>query len=141
MTSAIPRDTIAAYRATEYRAQTEIGELVLTMGVPSQQLRDLMVRHHALGAVFITAENPWSQPTSAADNEARQALLQGQLHSAAGVVYEGWGQAADREWPAEASFLALGIDRDQARELGREHQQNAIVWIGVSGTPELLLLR
>ncbi len=62
--------------------------------------------------------------------------------SAMGITYfPGEGQGEDPSWPAEASFLALGIDREAASDLGRKYGQNAIVWIGSDGLPELVLLR
>jgi hypothetical protein len=42
---------------------------------------------------------------------------------------DAFGQGDDGEWPAEPSFLALGITRSDAEALGRRYQQNAIPWI------------
>ena len=35
----------------------------------------------------------------------------------------------------------LGIDLDTAKAIGIQHKQNAIVWCGQEGIPELVLLR
>jgi hypothetical protein len=69
------------------------------------------------------------------------ALLKCELEALGATVFEGVGQGDDLAWPGEASYLALGLSRDQACLLGRKYQQNAIVWIGTNGTPELVLLR
>jgi hypothetical protein len=59
-----------------------------------------------------------------------------------GITYfPGEGQGEDPSWLAEASFLVLGLGREEASDLGRKYGQNAIVWVGSDGVPELVLLR
>ena len=43
-------------------------------------------------------------------------------------------------WPPEKSLLILGIDREEARELGSQFGQNAIIFGERGGSPELLML-
>ena len=38
-------------------------------------------------------------------------------------------------------LLALGLSRNETIELGHLFDQNAVVWSGVDGVPELILLR
>ena len=49
--------------------------------------------------------------------------------------------ALAEKWPAEPSFLALGIDLVTAKILGRHFDQNALVWINDDAIPRLVLLR
>jgi hypothetical protein len=44
-------------------------------------------------------------------------------------------------WPAEKSFLALGLDLEVSRALGAEFQQNAVLWANADAIPRLILLR
>ncbi len=55
-------------------------------------------------------------------------------------IIEGMGIDPSGKWPAEKSFLALGLDLETSRALGREFGQNAIVWAGADAIPRLILL-
>ena len=94
-------------------------------------------------AAFITAWNPHgNQETSGTQNEAAHARLLKRLAGFPGVsVHEGEGAGTDPAWTPERSVLAVGLGKSDAVTLGREFRQNAIVWVGGSGVPELVLLR
>ena len=139
--TAIPDELVTAYRATEYRVTSSTHPFVLRIGRRSEDLADLFVQTGKTGATFITAENPFSQTSTMQENAANQACLHHDLSAAGATILEGSGQGEDPAWPAEASYLAIGISREQACELGRKYRQNAIVWIDADGVPELLLLR
>lgn len=132
---------VQAYRRTRYSAGLDGDAIVLRVDVPSPAMAAAIAAAGAPGAAFITAENPYSTQSPAHDNAASQALLKSELAALGATVFEGVGQGDDPTWPGEASYLAVGISRDQACLLGRKYQQNAIVWIGANGTPELVLLR
>ena len=44
------------------------------------------------------------------------------------------------EWPDEPSFLVMGLSLESAKALAARYQQNAILWCGSTGIPELILL-
>ena len=132
---------VQAYRRTRYSAGLDGEAIVLMVDVPSPVMAAAIAAAGAPGAAFITAENPYSTQSAAHDNAASQALLKSELAALGATVFEGVGQGDDPNWPGEESYLAVGISRDQACLLGRNYQQNAIVWIGANGTPELVLLR
>ena len=137
----ITQALIQAYLGTIYSAQTDAGSIALKVGVKSDEISALLAASGADCAAFITAENPYSEPQAPATNMDRQRRL-GEELTALGITYfPGEGQGEDPSWPAEASFLALGIDREAASDVGRKYGQNAIVWIGSDGLPELVLLR
>ncbi len=140
-TTAIPDELVAAYSATEYRVISDDHIFVLRIGKRSDELARKFVLTGQDGATFITAENPFSQAASAEENAANQANLYRDLAATGAVIMEGAGQGKDPAWPAEASYLAIGIPREKACELGRKYRQNAIVWIGSDAVPELVLLR
>jgi len=54
---------------------------------------------------------------------------------------EGVGKDATGQWPAERSVLALGLDLETSKEIGRHFEQNAIVWSSSDAVPALILLR
>ncbi len=74
-------------------------------------------------------------------NEARQQALHAELTQRALSVIPGVGQHPSGAWTGEPSFLVLGVSRAAAQELGRQFQQNAIIWAGSTAMPELILLR
>lgn len=139
--SRIPADLLAAYLRTEYRASTDNGDVVLRIGEPSMELARLFASTGKSGVAFITAENPFSQALPAEENAARQAALRSDLTALGATIYEGEGRGEDPSWPAEASFLVVGLTRDQACELGRNYQQNAVVWTEFGVATQLELLR
>lgn len=139
--SRVPNDLIAAYLGTEYRAHSDYADIVLRIGERSEELAGLYTQTGMSCAMFITAENPFSQPLKLEENAARQEELLADLAELGAIVLDGVGQGEDPSWPAETSFLALGLMRDQACEIGSKYEQNAIVWAGDDAVPKLALLR
>lgn len=139
--SEVPAELIEAYKRTQYLMQTENGEIVLRIGEPSKALAELIEAAAAEGGAFITAENPFSQQLTADENKVRHDRLREDLAELGALIIDGAGQGEDPSWPAETSYSAIGITRDQACALGIKYEQNAIVWIDATGTGELILLR
>jgi len=137
----ISQALIQAYLGTAYSAQTAVGGITLKIGVRSDESLRLFAASGADCAAFITAENPYSEPQTPAKNAERQRRLGEELTDLGFTHFPGEGQGEDPNWPAEASFLVLGLRREEASDLGRKYGQNAIVWVGADGVPELLLLR
>ncbi len=137
--SIIDRDTIQAYLETEYCVQGD-APLTLKIGVAAPKLVALHNARSVEASAFITACNPFSQTLDPKVNEERQAALVAELKDLRLAFIAGIGQHPSSGW-AEPSFLALGATREMASALGVRHGQNAIVWCGVDGVPELVLLR
>ncbi len=139
-TSAIPVETIEVYRNAEYRFGQGADAVTLRIGTPCEALlRFYAATCHRCGA-FITACNPMGQVQSAQANEAAQARLAEELKALANLFYEGVGADPAGTW-SERSFFVPGIELEAAKMLGRRHRQNAFVWVGEGGVPELVLLR
>ncbi len=132
---------VEAYRATKYHVFLDDMSFALRLGQHSDSLDRLYQDTQTRTAVFITAENPFSLKLSPAENSASQKRLAQQLSSLTEHIFEGAGQGDDETWPPEASFLALGINREQACALGQQFGQNAIIWADADAEPELILLR
>ena len=127
----------AAYRATDYRVLTT-PPLVLAVDRPSPGLACLLKTFEVPEAVFITAWNPHSRRCGDEINGNAQKDLEAELHRMACRVLPAEGRARQGNWPAEPSFLAVGIDQMTAIALGREFGQNAIVWAGSDACPRLI---
>jgi hypothetical protein len=133
-------NTNEAYRGTEYRVSVD-GSPVLRIGEASPPLVALQDRHGVTSSAFVTACNPFSAELSDEENRTRQAGLEQELRTRGLRFLPGIGQHPSNGWPGEPSFLVLGFDLPAAKALGVRLAQNAIVWAGEGGVPELVLSR
>ena len=99
-----------------------------------------MADFDAKSAAFLTAWNPESVVLNQALNKDAQSRMEKILNSDYQLI-SGIGVDPDETWPGEPSVLAIGISRSRAEEVGKMFNQNAFVWIGLDGIPELILLR
>ena len=99
----------------------------LRIGERSPDLDLLLARHDARQWAYLTAENPFSEPLSAAANASRNEALCSELKAVAQAVYRGQGVGADDSWAPERSFLAVGVDLATALALARKYEQAAFV--------------
>jgi hypothetical protein len=138
--SAIDAETLQAYRETDYRVLEGL-PTTLHVDAPCPELLLLHARYQARCSAFITACNPRGRRAAAALNTQRQEALRGELSRRRLVALRGIGRHPTNKWPAEPSFLVMGMTRRAARELGRQFEQNALIWSGYDAVPELMLLR
>lgn len=92
-------------------------------------------------AAFITAFNPYSKVTETAENNKRNKLLRSDLDEISFATVKGYGQDPEVSWEKEDSFLAFGISKEQAVQLGIKYEQNAILWCDSDFIPELVFLK
>lgn len=138
--SAISPGLLQAYRETHFVVS---GPAPFTLQI-GKLCSDLAQLHRTAGvecSAFITACNPFSQELSPTENEARHAELGAILQQRGLPFHEGRGQHPSGGWPAEPSYLVIGLCLSAARELGTAWGQNAIVWAGADAVPALVLLR
>jgi hypothetical protein len=140
MSSAISAELIQAYRETEFRVAAP-EPFTLSVGQASQALQSLYKLHKSDSAAYVTAWNPYSQETTADENDAAQARLEDELKRRSLGYVPGIGQHPSQQWPGEPSVLVLGLSLEAAKVLGKDYGQNAIVWCGPGAVPELILLR
>jgi hypothetical protein len=138
--SVIDPATIQAYLETHYRLHGET-PFVLQIGQASLDLLSLYARHKVDCAAFLTACNPFSRAVSESENRERQTSLGAELTRRSLTFVVGMGQHPSNNWPAEESFLVLGLDLEAAKTLGERFEQNAIVWCGTNAVPQLIVLR
>lgn len=138
--SNIPDEVIRAYLETHYLVCGD-RPMTLQVGQRNPTLSDLHKASQVSSSAFITACNPFSQNLDDESNAARMQALRRELDERNFSVIEGSGKHPSNGWPAEASFLVLGITLDEAKALGEEHGQNAIIFCEVDAVPQLILLR
>ncbi|WP_213539526.1 DUF3293 domain-containing protein [Nitrosospira sp. NRS527] len=147
--SKITGDLVAAYRSAHYRVDQQVdhrtgpGAIILRVDQYSEPLSQLFSASGHRCTAFITACNPFGQIQSPETNREACAHLFGKLRSLVGPgrIIEGEGFDPSGKWPAEKSFIALGLDLEASCALGKEFGQNAIVWAGADAVPRLILLR
>ena len=141
--SSIDPEKIIAYQATDYVVSIRQDHFVLRIGQVSPELRALYAETSKSSAVFITAFNPEGALQANDLNQAAHEALRNELTALTSLVFEGEGRGTQDNagWPAEKSFLALGIGEEESARLGRRFRQDAIVHAGPDGVPELIILR
>jgi hypothetical protein len=138
--SEIQPETIQAYHETEYRVTGE-SSVVLRIGEYNESLSRLYKSNKLDSCAFITACNPCSKSLSDAVNMHRHDELGRDLKRHGLKFFQGDGKHPVGGWPGEASYLILGLSLEAAKALGKEYEQNAIVWCGSDALPQLVLLR
>ena len=71
----------------------------------------------------------------------RQAQLLRDMQEDGRIVYQGEGKHPSGDWEGEASLLVLDINLEDAKAVGAKWEQNAIIWSGADGVPQLILLQ
>jgi len=138
--SQIPRATIQAYLETEYRVYGS-SPTILKIGELNQTLCEIHSAYAVFSSAFTTACNPFSQALDGSANAARQAALAEELTRRGLAFIDGLGEHPSNGWSGEASFLVPGASLEDAGTLGGLFGQNAVVWSGEDGRPQLVLLR
>ena len=132
MKESMSNDHWKAYRATSYWVKDRDQHFSIRIGEASEDLEQLLTAHDSTNWAYITASNPRSEMLTAEENAARNDQLMDHVKQAGRLYFRGEGIGNDPTWPPEASILIVGMDKDEALELGREFGQNAIV-IGRKG--------
>lgn len=136
MTNSEPADDAAraqratlerAYLATAFVADISGGRIEIRIGRRHPDLDALLAGRGVHAWAFVTAWNPASRLLPDAENAVRQQRLRDDLAALRLTSFPGWGIPDRADWPPEASLLVLGLAEDDARRIGREHGQNAIV--------------
>ncbi len=139
--SDISNETINAFLATEYRAPLSGVVVAMHIDRACPEMAAHFMSTDVNRAAFITAFNPRSTARSEIDNLQYHQALGDDLRALGASLIEGEGADPTGQWRPEASWLASGLEHDQACEIGRRYGQDAIVWIGSDAIPRLLLLR
>ena len=134
-----PSDALrAAYAATDF-VVLDARHIHLEIGKPTPEaLLQRMQATQVVTAAIVTAWNPFSQPLAEVENRLRQKQLQHDLRDRGLDTLPAEGRDRQGQWPVEASLLAFGLTREDARELLVRYQQHALVWITEDQPVELM---
>jgi hypothetical protein len=110
-----------------------------SIGQRSTPLDQLLTEYQQSTACFITACNPWGKDLGKDMNHAKMAQLEKDLIKTGLPYLMAFGRNSEGTWKEE-SFLIIGIDKQEASQLGRQYEQNAIIWVVKEQVPELIWL-
>lgn len=134
-------ELLAAYHAAHYQVQYPQGAFTLRTDNPSDELARLLRETGHTCAAFITACNPHSWPLSEAENALAQQQLAEELAQHGYMTIPAIGLDPAGEWQGEESFLVPGLDLENAKSLGEQYAQNAILWAdSETAVPQLVVL-
>ena len=133
-------DLLKSYKLANYHVDAS-PSFILKIDIHSPELESIYKTSHKHTAAFITAFNPYSQELSTQENKDRNHKLEELIQSFHFDYIHGEGKCGDGDWDGEESFLIFGISENQASEIGKEFEQNAIVWCDKDAIPQLILLK
>ena len=134
----IDQQLLEAYLATTYEVK-HLG-LYLRIGEENWDLEEFLIDNNVFSWAFISAWNPFSKPLPPSENKIRHLKLIEFVKNKRWVFAEGFGIPPNEDWQAEKSLFILDISRNEAINLGKKFDQNAIVIGRLGKTPELLFL-
>lgn len=120
-------DDARAYRETTFEADTPVGRVELRVGGRDAQLDRLLEYCSAREWAFLTAWNPDGTFTEEAENRRRQEALESDLAERDLEVFPGQAIPDSPDWAPEQAALCIGIDRDEARDVAREFDQEVFI--------------
>ena len=127
-----------AYLQTLYSVEAHEKSLTICVTSENLELDDFLAKEGIRTWSIVTADNPFSTQLSASENEIRRADLMERLKGANLTFLKSYGRDPSEKWPAEIGFFVPNISREFAIQLGKEFQQNAIVFGASLGRPELI---
>ena len=135
----ISKALLQKYRQTDYIIDDD-PPLLVHIGEQNDGLRILFASFNVESAAFITAWNPRGRKLTLDENYDRQIELLEDISNQRLNYFVGRGESQTGDW-SEDSYLVLGVSLTDAKEIANRHDQNAFVWIPVSGVPELIECR
>lgn len=131
---------IQAYKETDYCVDGD-QEFVIKIGQFNSYLVEAQRQRSVDCSAFITAWNPYSQDFDDAQNIKLNVALAEELTARGLSFINGMGQHPSGEWPGEKSFLVFGLSLESAKSLGDRYEQNGLIWSGLDGVPQLVMLK
>jgi hypothetical protein len=126
---------IEAYKNTKYKIFEP--SIIIEIGKLNEDLDKLLLKYNTNEWAFITAYNPYSRVLSNKENTDRHNELKELATNY--VTFEGHGVGEDSSWEPELSLLIIGISKNEAINMGKKFEQNAIVYGILNNLPELLI--
>lgn len=140
MMTNIKKELLDSYSSANYFVYAN-PTFIMNIGKFSKELNKLLQDLNYLNASFITAFNPYSQNFKLEENRSRNKILESRIQAMQFDYIKGDGRCINSNVVGEESFLIFGISREKASLLGKQSEQNAIVYCEETSIPDLILLR
>lgn len=127
-TSRLTNSLEASYSEAIYRVACP-SPFDLKVGIAHAEFAAWLDAQRVDSWAIVTACNPYSEPLSDAENAQRMKHLGESLRREfpGESIFQALGLAADGSWD-EVSVLVVGISEERAKMLGKEFEQNAVVY-------------
>ncbi len=89
---------------------------------------------------IITPDNPYSNQLSDSENESRRTKLRSELEARGFKYWLSNGRDPNEKWKPEIGFFIANVDFESAKNLGRDFNQNAIVFGTSTAEAEVIWL-
>lgn len=116
------------------------GKFTLQPRIRSVEIEGLFSEKNHQSASCITAFNPASKVCSDEENLSFHEKLIREVESMCVQFLPMLGRCPRGKWKNENGLLLLGVSLNQAKELGRKFNQNAIVFVGRDCIPEIYVI-
>ncbi|MEJ7618214.1 MAG: DUF3293 domain-containing protein [Pyrinomonadaceae bacterium] len=134
-------ELIDAYRRTTYIVEaSHVSPIAIRIGERCGAVDQLLIDRGASRWAFVTAYNPRSTRLSDGENQARHRKLVQRVGALSREMLPGRGVGDDASWAPEISLFIFEMEPGEARALGREFEQNAVVAGALGGCAELLVV-
>jgi Protein of unknown function (DUF3293) len=140
-TTTVSIEKIEAYKKTNYIIFNDQNKFAIHIDRYSAPLHALLSDTRNSCAAVITAYNPLGIAQDQLTNQAANKRLFEHANSLGIRIYEGVGVDPEGLWPPEPSFVLLGIDLNGSKLIGKQFQQDAIIFSSDDAVPKLILLR
>jgi hypothetical protein len=136
-------ELLRAYEKAVYAVFASPG-VEFRVGEPSDILDAMMAMNRVRTAAFVSSATARGEPSTDNQRKLEEFLLRSRVADVAAQhkyrVYQGEGRDPRGKWKPEPSVLIMGMSREEAAALGRQLEQNAVVFIEKGRAPELLVL-
>ena len=109
-------------------------------GYKNPSIDDLLNKYQVDRGAIITPYNPRSKKLSVEENEAKLLLFKHQILQLGLPYLDTVSSDEQGDW-LEYGVLVMGIDLIKAREIGREYEQNALIYMQSNSAPEVIWIR
>ena len=128
---------IDSYLKTSFEV---VGKFILRPRIKSDEIEKLFLQGGHQSASCITAFNPASKVCSDSENLSSHEKLIQEVESMQIQFASMIGHCIHGQWKSEKGLFLLGVSLDQAKQLGRKFNQNAIVFVGKDCIPEIYVI-
>ena len=129
-----------AYQQTLYEVLAHERTITVRVDIRNVELDYLLQRHQRTDWTIVTAYNPYSQQLSAAENELRNMALTAVVEQSSFPYLKAIGRDPSGEWTPESSLFIMGMGGHGAIALGKQFEQNAILYGTLENPPKLVWL-